>query len=276
MVPGVLSHGLRLVSNASRHFAARHNGWDGITHKFRFFVSAHRPHSDQDEHFRVRVGGLRLIIRPADWCAFDEVLLRDEYRIVEEILAGCRKPRVLDLGANVGLFSARVFACSPNAGVISIEASRSAFRVLRQNCRANPMCAWSARNCAVWKEDGLVGFSESRWSTASRVSPGSMKKVPATTLARLLAQVSEPVDLVKMDIEGAEESVLSAARAALDAVRCLIVEIHPDLCDGRAVISVLRDRFPFLYQVPQRYSAKPLVVAARVSCSLPAFGKEAA
>jgi methyltransferase FkbM-like protein len=50
----------------------------------------------------------------------------------------------------------------------------------------------------------------------------------------------ERIDLVKMDIEGAEQELFKADLSWLDRVDCLIVELHADRVDSEGIIAVLR------------------------------------
>lgn len=50
-----------------------------------------------------------------------------------------------------------------------------------------------------------------------------------------------PIDLVKLDIEGGEESLLKGDLDWLRRVRSLIVEFHPDLIDYPLAIRTLQN-----------------------------------
>lgn len=238
--------------------------WSRPLDALRFFMAAHGQLGSLDEGYPFEFGGLCLIVRPTDWCAFSEVVLDDEYGFVESLLAGGAAPFVFDVGANIGLFSARVFKVRPDASVCSVEADPSTFEILERNSRVNPRCRWRVLHYAVWSKDGVVCFERTQSSTGGHVSESGAVEVAAITLQRLVADNGYGwIDLLKMDIEGAEEAVLTAGQAVLQKVGCVIVEIHPARCNAERVIAILRDSFDHLYSVPGRKSAKPLLVATR-------------
>jgi hypothetical protein len=76
---------------------------------------------------------------------------------------------------------------------------------------------------------------------------------------------------MKMDIEGAEEAVLCGSETALRSVDRLVVEVHPQLCDQDWVIAVLRSTYDFLYRIPGRRSAKPLLLASHQPYPFPDY-----
>lgn len=208
--------------------------------------------------------GLEFAARGVDWAAIHEVLIDGEYEPLRPALAGIPTPIVLDIGANIGTFSLFALAIAPSAIVHALEPSSASHRLLAANARANPNRAWHTHHGAAWSQDGTIAFSNAALSTASRVTTETGdERVPAWTLARLLAQAGGWADLVKVDIEGAEEAVLGGGQGELAQIGTLVVEIHPDRCRELAIMGVLRDAFPRLYAIPGRKSSKPLILATR-------------
>jgi FkbM family methyltransferase len=226
-----------------------------------------------------RLGDVRLEARPRDWCAVEEVLLDGEYDFVARLFADRPPGTVLDLGANVGAFSARCLSLWPGARVLAAEAAADTFALLERNRARNPACDWRVVQAALWNEDGSVVFAAAAQSTGSTVARAGEQgeRVPALRLATLLDRSAMgTVDLLKMDIEGAEEAVLLDEPALLDRVGTVIVEVHPQRCDHDRVVALLRERFTTLAFVPGRRSSKPLLVAARRSLPLPEYHGTAA
>jgi FkbM family methyltransferase len=155
-----------------------------------------------------------------DYAAFrvlGEVFVSAEYAV--EL---AEPPRtVLDLGANIGasaLFFRRRY---PAARIVAVEASPTLAKILRDNTRQLRV---DVRHCAVAASDGAVNFYESResWSGSTTRGDGAPTTVPAVRLDDLL---HHPVDLLKIDVEGAEFDVLPASRR-LHRVNTIIGEIH--------------------------------------------------
>jgi FkbM family methyltransferase len=88
---------------------------------------------------------------------------------------------------------------------------------------------WSARcdviESAVWTTDGTVRyFIEPGNEYGASIQPDG-QEVPSVSLETLIGD-GDPVDYVKMDIEGAEREVLQQRTRWADHVRCMAVEIH--------------------------------------------------
>jgi hypothetical protein len=74
---------------------------------------------------------------------------------------------------------------------------------------------------------------------------------------------------VIMDIEGAEEVALQSSAALLDRIDNLIVDVHPEHCDAKHVLALLRPVFRYICEVTGRRSAKPVWLACNDVRPLP-------
>jgi FkbM family methyltransferase len=135
---------------------------------------------------------------------------------------------IVDLGANVG-FSARFLGeCYPDARVIAFEPDPESFELAQRNLAGRPQV--SLRNLGVAGEPGpleLHRFAAGSWSTSTFMSRHEVMETftaEAVTLDSIIDEVGD-IDLLKIDIEGAEYEVLEACRQ-LDRVRCIIGEAH--------------------------------------------------
>jgi FkbM family methyltransferase len=144
---------------------------------------------------------------------------------------------IVDLGANVG-FSAR-FLCEryPDAKLVAFEPDPEIFELARRNVREHPQV--SLRNVGVAGEPGqleLHRFPGGSWGTSSFVTFQEVVETftaDAVTLDSIIEEVGD-IDLLKIDIEGAEYEVLEACRQ-LDRIGCIIGEVHaiPDASPER-------------------------------------------
>jgi FkbM family methyltransferase len=140
---------------------------------------------------------------------------------------------VIDAGAHVGC-SAMYFALRyPRARIIAVEAERRNFEMLRNNMRnlQNVSCV----NAAVWGSHAsltLSGPAEDSWAfrveSAGAGGPGGTYEVPCVTIDDLLAlSANGGIDLLKLDIEGAELDVFSADCSQwLSRTRAIMIELH--------------------------------------------------
>jgi FkbM family methyltransferase len=142
-------------------------------------------------------------------------------------------PRILDLGANIGLTAADFAATHPAARIVAVEMDAANAKLARENTRR-----WEDRvevlNRAVWSEPreityvGSAGDEYGFHIPGADARPGEITHTVATiTLDELVGQHG-PVDFVKMDIEGAEQEVLSRNTTWTRDVRVIQVEVHGD------------------------------------------------
>lgn len=213
-------------------------------------------------------------VRPIDHYSFKEIILWHEYSFIRYLFKSSSPKIIVDLGANVGLFSVYMLSLWPLAQVHSLEAGNETYGMLHRNQKMNPELNWNTYQYAVWNQNGEINFKVNELlSTSSYVSPGNNgEKVPAITLENFCSTYlgkSTRISLLKMDIEGAEEPVLQSSLNLLARVENLIVEIHPDRCDYRNAISLLDSSFRSLYQISDRRSRKPMLLACNHDKPLP-------
>lgn len=133
----------------------------------------------------------------------------------------------VDVGANIGFWSLRFSHVFPRAKIFAIEANPTTFNALCENIERNAFRNIRAVNVGVSDEVGSLplycndtgnrgGDSFAR-SMAGRVRSIMVSVKPLEAILRDAGL--ESVDVIKMDIEGLEEKVLS--RFFLDAPRTM-------------------------------------------------------
>ncbi len=154
----------------------------------------------------------------------------------------------LDLGANIGLaslwFSNRIrpdpTQSNRSAFLLAVEPVPENAAVAEMNFQDNHISGEVVR-AAVGQHAGEAWFEARAESNLGRlVNEGSTQagmRVPVVGIRDLLGRFPEcRVDLVKMDIEGGEEELLSRDTGWLAQVKALIVEWHDDRADSRPLI----------------------------------------
>jgi len=192
---------------------------------------------------RVRLrGGVSLFYRldRSDIHAIHEIWIEETYRLTP----GLQPSVIIDLGANIGLASLWLAKRYQATRVIAVEPSEANASLTWMNLSANGVSA-EVLEAAVGSEDGTVLFDAGPGATCGRVvdynaPDGSGQRVGAAqtavrlmsmaTILRLLPE-DAVVDLVKLDIEGGEENLLSGDVSWLYRVKALIAELHPNLID---------------------------------------------
>ena len=155
-----------------------------------------------------------------DMC--NEILVRQNYQFP----SAKREPLIIDCGANIGV-SVYFFKMQyPDARIIAFEPDPSVFRVLEENVRSLGLRNVVLHNVAVWKAQTELEFIVERsWGGRLRKvgEADSVVKVPSVRLRDFL---DEPIEFLKIDIEGAEMEVIRDCHDSLAGVRNLFVEYH--------------------------------------------------
>jgi FkbM family methyltransferase len=199
---------------------------------------------------------------------YEDIFLRRQYEFESENPA----PAIVDAGSNIGLailFFKRLF---PSATVLGFEPDPDTFELLRENVEANRLHGVRVRNEALFdgrEELDLFGDPSAPGSPQMTISgnrlPGAAKRVRAT---RLSAHVTEPVDFLKVDIEGAERVVLHELDEAgkLPLIDRMAIEYHHHMEageDGLAGLLATLERGGFGYQLEARHGGAPGLNAGR-------------
>jgi FkbM family methyltransferase len=159
---------------------------------------------------------------------FRQVFIEAQYELPVR-LSGVT--RVVDAGANVGMSALYFLLHYPEATVVALEPEESNHELCAANtrafgdrCRVLRAALWSHQTCLS------VIAGDAAWSTRVREIGEDQPSVEALSLVQVMAQAGwEAIDIVKLDIEGAEENVLAAETPDTVARgRCWAVEIHSD------------------------------------------------
>ena len=154
-------------------------------------------------------------------------LYKDGVRIVDSKSKRIRT--ILDCGANIGVETLRFRLHHPQAEIMAVEADPDNFALLASNYRN---CARiSVLHGAVWSKDTQLYVHRSpdgNPESSAVEETGSGPSVTAYSIdsLRMLRGWSQ-IDILKMDIEGAEHELFSGNIDWLERVNCLIFEV-PD------------------------------------------------
>lgn len=133
------------------------------------------------------------------------------------------RPYIIDCGANIGLSVAYFKRLYPQSRILAFEADEKIFEVLSRNVAQHDDVELICR--AVWTSETSLSFM-SEGADGGRLSgPGDAKNEVVQTI-RLRDYLQEPVDFLKLDIEGAETDVLEDCADVLSNVESLFVEYH--------------------------------------------------
>lgn len=173
---------------------------------------------DRLERLRLRDGGDVLELWVGDFS--DLHVARETFgNEVYELPHGFRPRTILDLGANIGASVLWFHRHFPDAEIHAVEADRRSLEKLRRNVASLPRV--TVHHVAVAGDSGDRTFYEAQrgWESslvAAAARGGEASTVTALTLPALIRECvsGERVDLLKIDVEGAEWEILPTVRLA--------------------------------------------------------------
>lgn len=139
--------------------------------------------------------------------------------------SGRPDPVIIDCGANVGVSVLYLKSLFPAARITCFEPDAAVFACLEENLRSNGIRDVACRHEVVWVDEQGVSFGSEGADGGSVLRTSNAKTLPSIRLRDVLEQQAD-IDLLKVDIEGAETTVLIDCGDALCRVRNLYVEYH--------------------------------------------------
>jgi FkbM family methyltransferase len=174
---------------------------------------------------------LRLL--SSDIPTFQQVFIRREY---ESDSLPLEARTIVDLGANIGLSTVFFGLRYPQATIVAVEPNPENFRLLERNT-ARLGDRVIRLNEAIWWEDGSISLKTEDdqgrplggWGTQTvAADPASSQVIPCRSMTSLLrSQRISEIDILKVDIEGAEEELFSKeSEQWVHMVKMLFIETH--------------------------------------------------
>ncbi len=202
-----------------------------------------------------------------DLSALKEVLIDNEYEFLTHLLEGKETPIILDIGAHVGTFSLWCLGVNSQSHILSIEADPETHKTLSKNIKRNQdkIELWSSLHRAAWKNNDQISFSNKGDSMSHRIDNNGNISVQGVTLKDLINSLGDKIDLMKVDIEGAEEAFICEMPELLSDVQNLVIELHPNLCDTNNVRGALGQIYPIIEEIEGRTSSKPLLFCRQLN-----------
>lgn len=171
------------------------------------------------------------------------------------------QPYVIDCGANIGLSIIFFKTLFPDARILAFEPDKKIFDLLQENIDIFGFKDVDLLNNAVWnKTEELYFYSEG--ALAGSVTTDFAKKNNKTVITAVdfLPYLDQPVDFLKIDIEGAEFIVVKHISENLKNVRNLFIEYHSDQNKPQELGELLSiiSNAGFRYYLKEAVSLKPM------------------
>jgi FkbM family methyltransferase len=200
---------------------------------------------------------------------YNEIMVKQEYFQYGLSVAGARC--VLDVGANIGIFTMALKLKSPEATVHAFEPMSDTFQILEQNIRSHEWSNVYTYNVAIGSQDHTEkAFTFYPHMPGNSTSTPALKHaqklamdqifgkeasdflmVPETRLAqvRTLSSIIQEqgittIDYLKVDVEGDEIDVLDGiAELHWPIIRQIVVETHNEQLREQVAEQLVRHRY---------------------------------
>jgi FkbM family methyltransferase len=197
--------------------------------------NAQPPRTPYTLHLRSLPGPFTIRKNTSDVHQLTQTVIRQSYGVMLPETASL----IIDAGANIGDTACWYLNRFPTARVVAIEPELSNVMLLRQNVSIHGnRCVVFER--ALWPRPGFLTLHAGAVETAAHVDEVSNRHGATCTgisVPEILGDLGESeIDILKCDIEGAEEQVFSSdADVWLRQTKCVYVEVH----NQRAKLAVL-------------------------------------
>jgi FkbM family methyltransferase len=180
-------------------------------------------------------GDVFLRERGSDMATFEEIVVEEVYKTVLPSVKNVKT--VIDLGANIGLASLYLAYHYPACQILCVEPNPETYGLLLRNVgKLNRSGRCKTLNAAVWGSHQWLAPDQKnaadRYSTfAVRAAlENESSALEGYTMNEILNYSGfDRVDLLKVDIEGAERELFSSQDLSwLDRVGAIAIEFHED------------------------------------------------
>ena len=192
----------------------------------------------------------------------------------------------LDIGANVGTVALVLGALCPKGRVYAFEPAAVTFGHLAENLRRNGMAHVTPVRLGAWDAAGTLAMSFTpanpggSFISTTGVAEGVREAVTTVRIDDWVRRQNlARLDLIKVDVEGAELRTLRGAVASISRFRPdLFMEINPITLrrfgdtDHRAVFDFLQVLFPSVGHVRADGTTEPIRNASHLDALLAAHG----
>ena len=170
-----------------------------------------------------------------------------------------KKPLIIDCGSHFGQSIIYFKMMYPKSKIVCFEPDGHTFTILKENIESNRIQNVEMHNKAVSDYEGEIDFYNIKENQSSvvmstikeRVPNGKKNIVEATRLSNF---INDSIDFLKMDIEGAELSVLKELKKSnkLCYIKQMVIEYHHHIKEHEDnfshVLEILEDA-DFGYQI---------------------------
>ena len=136
-----------------------------------------------------------------------------------------KKPFIIDCGSYIGASILYFKTVYPQAEILGFEPDSRIYRILQRNIKKNNLKNVVVINAGVGGKQRILKFFQDAKDGGSfyKINKGNPIKV---YVKKLSGYIDKPVDLLKMNIEGAEYQVVKEIEKKLHLIKEIIIEYH--------------------------------------------------
>lgn len=179
------------------------------------------------------INGLKVFFRQAEEFEriYQGIFINQEYTFQ----TSSKTPFIIDGGSHIGLSVLYFKTVYPQVSILAFEPDPDNFSILNQNVEANHLSDITLVNAALSDRNTITTLygpgGENPWTWANTIIDNTYGEYsdPAkakTKTVRLSPYITKNVDMLKLDIEGAEQNVLQEIEPKLKFVRNIAMEYH--------------------------------------------------
>lgn len=166
-----------------------------------------------------------IILRPgtSDIGVFEQIFINEEYHFSNDT----EPDVIIDAGANIGLASIYFSINYPKAKIIAIEPESSNFILLQENVKKYPNVI--CEKAGLWHKNTTLKISNpDKQKHSFKVEESSdCEAFKAVTIDELMKKHHAPyIDILKIDIEGAEKELFSDYPDWISKIGMIVIELH--------------------------------------------------
>jgi FkbM family methyltransferase len=137
------------------------------------------------------------------------------------------RPHIIDCGSNIGMSILRFKTLYPEASVIGFEPHPATHAILAENVARNRLAGVTVHQAALSDREGAVElFMEKERPLDMAVFPREGLSSVQVRAERLSSYLTQEVDLLKLDVEGAEGAIFEDIAGSLGQVKNVACEYH--------------------------------------------------
>jgi FkbM family methyltransferase len=136
-------------------------------------------------------------------------------------------PYIIDCGANIGVSVLYFQRKYPKSKILAFEPDENIFKILEKNVNTFQHPSTEIRKEAVWiKDEDLQFYSEGGLAGSCVTDFAKKNQIITVKAVDLKKYLQQPVDFLKIDIEGAENVLIFDIADSLKNVKNLFLEYH--------------------------------------------------